>query len=281
MAMLQFDASKVAPATGTPDLIPTAWYNAAMDESEMKPTRDATGQYLNCRFNIRDGQYAGRKVYSSLNLQNMNPTAVEIAYKELSAICHAAGKIQVNDSSDLHGIPMKIKVKLRAADPAKGYDASNVIAAYRNINDPAAVNPGQAPGGVAAPATPFIPPPQQPAMAAQPTAFAAAQQPWQQPQAAPPVQAPPPVAPATWSPPVGWTPHPSAPGYFYMGQEVLTEAQLKAKFAAPPAVPTAPPGLPAAPVAAAPVPQPWTAPPGVAQTASPQQAVPPWAQPTA
>lgn len=31
-----------------------------------------------------------------------------------------------------------------------------------------------------------------------------------------------------WQPPEGWQPHPTSPGYFYKGQEVLTEEQLKA-----------------------------------------------------
>lgn len=41
-------------------------------------------------------------------------------------------------------------------------------------------------------------------------------------------QVPPPAAPAF--PPAGWTAHPRAPGYFYCGQEVLSEADLRAKF---------------------------------------------------
>lgn len=287
MVQLAFDASKVAPATGTPDPIPTAWYNAAMDESEMKATKDGTGAYLNARFNILDGQYQGRKVYALLNLKNLNPTAVEIAYKELSAICHAAGVIQCNDSAELHGRPMKIKVKLRPAD--KGYDASNVIAAYRNINDPSAVNAGEVAG-----AAHVVAPTQAPAFQ-MPAAQASAQaQPWasgapavQQPWASAPAPAAPPIvtAPvmpaavaAPWSPPAGWTAHPSSPGWFYSGQEVLTEADLKAKFAAPavPAVPAAP-QVPAAPAASVP----WTAPAGVAPASGPQTATPPWATPAA
>lgn len=42
------------------------------------------------------------------------------------------------------------------------------------------------------------------------------------------VQEIPPPPPATF-PPAGWTAHPSAPGYYYRGQEVLSEAQLRAK----------------------------------------------------
>lgn len=54
--------------------------------------------------------------------------------------------------------------------------------------------------------------------------------PGDQAQAPAPVGAPPPppVVPAPF-PPAGWTAHPAALGYFYCGQEVLTEAALRAK----------------------------------------------------
>lgn len=66
--------------------------------------------------------------------------------------------------------------------------------------------------------------------------------------AAPPVAplAPPPAP----FPPAGWLAHPSAPGYFYAGNEVLSEADLRARFAVPTVpvgLPMAPAGIPAAP----------------------------------
>lgn len=184
MAQLNFDATQVAPSTGVPEALPAGWYNAAIDESEMKPTKDGTGVYLQLRFNVLDGQYAGRKVFSRLNLRNANAVAQEIAYKDLSAIAHAVGVLHVQDSQQLHGIPMKIKLKLKPADDR--YDASNEIQQYRSINDDvgtvgapaaAAALPPAAPGGWAAPAAP---------------------QPWQQP--AVPVATPAAVAPAAAAP---------------------------------------------------------------------------------
>ena len=49
-----------------------------------------------------------------------------------------------------------------------------------------------------------------------------------------PAAAPPPppaaaAAPPAPFPPAGWTAHPTAPGYFYRGQEVLSEADLRAR----------------------------------------------------
>lgn len=48
------------------------------------------------------------------------------------------------------------------------------------------------------------------------------------PAAAVPPPPPPPVPAVKPFPPPGWAPHPQAPGYFYKGQEVLTEAALRA-----------------------------------------------------
>lgn len=69
--------------------------------------------------------------------------------------------------------------------------------------------------------------------------------------ALPGLPAAPAVAPA-W-PPAGWTAHPTAPGFYYQGQEVVDEATLRARTAAPaapavPAVPVAPPVPAAGPV---------------------------------
>lgn len=48
--------------------------------------------------------------------------------------------------------------------------------------------------------------------------------------APPPIAAPPPPVAAVF-PPGGWTAHPSSPGWFYRGQEVVAEAQLRSMAA--------------------------------------------------
>ena len=154
-AVLNFDASQVAPDTGAQDALPAGWYDVVMEASEMKPTKDNTGAYLECKLNVIAPQnFQGKKIYTRLNLRNANATAQEIGYKQLSAICHAVGVLQVADSAQLHNIPFKVKVKLR---PAEGqYEASNEVSAYKNINEQVGV-PAVA-GFQAAPAAPMAPP---------------------------------------------------------------------------------------------------------------------------
>ena len=107
-----FDATQVEP-TNTFEPIPAGKYLAMIVESEMKPTKSGTGKYLQLAFEIIEGPHQGRVLWSRLNLQNPNPTTVQIAKAELSAICHATGVLQPRDSVELHNLPIEITVKCK------------------------------------------------------------------------------------------------------------------------------------------------------------------------
>lgn len=149
MATLNFNAQNVTPQT-TYEPLPAGWYPVAITASESRPTKNGDGAYLHLEMIIIDGQYKGRKIFDRLNLWNKNQTATEIAYRQLSAICHAVGVLEVTDSQQLHNIPLDVKVSVRAADGA--YEASNDVKGYRA----AAKTP--APAAPAAPVTPVAPP---------------------------------------------------------------------------------------------------------------------------
>jgi hypothetical protein len=174
MATLNFDATQVEP-NAPMEAIPADWYNFTIVESEMKPTKSGEGSYLTLQMKVMDGEYAGRMVFDRLNLNNKNPVAVEIAYRQLSAYCHATGVVQVQDSQQLHGIPFKAKVSVRT-DPSGQYEPSNEVKAVKHINDgqQAAQAPAQpAPAGAPpwagqAPVQQQAPAPTQPATAGAP-----------------------------------------------------------------------------------------------------------------
>ena len=128
MAAINFDATTVEPNASF-DPLPAGWYNANITNSEMKPTKDGSGAYIQLELTILDGEYANRKVFDLLNVQNNSKVAQEIAYATLSSICHATGVIQVQDTSQLHGIPMEVKLSVRAA--TENYEASNAVKGYR------------------------------------------------------------------------------------------------------------------------------------------------------
>lgn len=175
-----FDASEV-PTLDTFDPIPAGQYLALITESEMKATKAGDGQYLKLVFEVVDGDYKGRKVWAQLNLDNPNPTAVQIAMRELSSICHAAGKLRVEDSEELHNVPMLIKVKI---EQQAGRDPQNRITSWDAANGQGAPAPSttSAPKGPAA----TTPPPGRPAQSpfasrpagATPAAAASTQRAW-------------------------------------------------------------------------------------------------------
>ena len=133
MATLQFNAATVDPQQSY-DPLPDAWYTVLMTKSEMKPTKDGSGAYLETELTVQDQAYKGRKIFYRLNLKNSNPVAQEIAYKQLSAICHAVGVIQCEDSQQLHGLPFKVKVVVKKDDSGK-YDPSNEVKAIKSVNE--------------------------------------------------------------------------------------------------------------------------------------------------
>lgn len=108
--------------------IPAGEYVGQIVKSEFKDTKAKTGKYLNLQIKILEGEYKGRIIFELLNLINPNPVAVEIANKALNSICVACGLVGVEDSDELHGIPMGLKVKINPAND--NYPASNGIANY-------------------------------------------------------------------------------------------------------------------------------------------------------
>ncbi len=130
-----FNANDVDPAVGF-DPIPPGKYLAIITESEMKDTKSGDGKYLQFTFQILDGEFKGRMLWTRLNLENANATTVKIARAELSAICRAVNVMAPKDSVELHNLPLIITVghKKRKdtgeiTNVIKGYERKEAIAA--------------------------------------------------------------------------------------------------------------------------------------------------------
>lgn len=114
--------------------IPAGIYEAEIVKSELKDTRDKTGKYLSLQFKVLDedtddAKVNGRLIFKNLNLVNKNQQAVEIAQRELKSICVACGvEGELEDSVDLHNIPMGIKVVVKEA--TADWPAGNDIKKY-------------------------------------------------------------------------------------------------------------------------------------------------------
>jgi hypothetical protein len=139
MANLQgFDANTVEPSNDM-EPIPDGKYVAVITDSEMKPTKSGAGNYLQLVFQIVEGEYANRLLWVRLNLDNPNATAVDIARRELSAICRSVGVLVPSDSGDLHNLPCKITVKLKRRNDTG--ELQNEIKGYAKVGATAELKP--------------------------------------------------------------------------------------------------------------------------------------------
>lgn len=204
MAQINFDASQVEPDTGRQLPIPAGEYRAMMIASDAKSTASGLGTYISTQFKIIGGEHDGHVVYHNFNWINPSEKAQEIGRRQLSAVCHAVGILQVPDTSVLHNRPMTLTLKLREGDPKPEggtYDARNEITSFKKdasapqLAAPSIPMPPPAPGQAWAqsPAAPAPVPQAQVPVAAPPVAPAT--QPWAQPAPAPVAQTAP-VQPA-------------------------------------------------------------------------------------
>ena len=126
-----FNAEEIDPA-GKFTPLPIDDYLAMITNSEMKDTKPKPnkepGKYLHLEFTVLDGEYKDRRIFHQLNLVNANTTTVDIAQRQLSAICRCVGVLRPKDSAELHNKPLVISVGIR---PAKdGYEESNSIKGF-------------------------------------------------------------------------------------------------------------------------------------------------------
>lgn len=116
-----FDANQVEP-TGDFEAIPAGKYLAVITDSEMKPNKAGTGSLLQLTFQIIEGDFESRLLWTRLNLDHPNATAVQIARADLSAICRAVGVLAPKDSVELHNLPLMINVRCK-----KRQDTGDVV----------------------------------------------------------------------------------------------------------------------------------------------------------
>lgn len=144
-----FDANTVEPIKDFEPL-PAGRFPAAIIESEMKPTKAKNGSYLQLTFEILEGSHKGRLLWTRLNLDNPTKAAVEIAQAELAAICRAVGVMKPEDSTELHNLPLVIKVIC-----TKRKDTEEIVNEIKGYSRKESSPPSPAPAAVSSTAAPW------------------------------------------------------------------------------------------------------------------------------
>lgn len=135
MPTINFTLDEILPLTEADSKyqpIPDGEYTCVIIDSEVKPTKAGTGHYLQLVFEVLEGNYAGRKLFERLNIDNPNNKAVAIARRKVSELCSCVGITgELKETEDLHNVPVKVSVVVE--DAKNGYGATNKIVGYLNV----------------------------------------------------------------------------------------------------------------------------------------------------
>lgn len=246
--VLNSDVTNIAPQAPM-GAIPEGWYSVVAANATKKPNAKGTGNITNFEYRVIEGDFANRTIYDRMNLEHENQQTVEIAWRTLSALQHAIGKLRAQYVAELYNIPFKVRLSLRPAGigaDGKSYNASNEVAEYAPYAQATPPSPTLADAARMAAAAPVVQgnPPNfagggfsQPQAPAAGSAFAPPPN-----FGAPTAAAPQPPAQSSFTPPPNFG-QPQAPGSFGAPQQ--------GGFAPPPPAAPAPP-VPPPPVAAGP-----------------------------
>ena len=145
-----FSASSLPESTNDFQPLPAGWYDATIEGAELRDTKSGTGQYIAVRYKVNGPTHAGRVVFGNLNIRNANQKAEEIGRQQLGEIMRATGLAQVQDTDQLIG--GRLSIKLNVVESAQ-YGNSNEVKGFKAIEGaaPAVSAPAAATGNAAPP----------------------------------------------------------------------------------------------------------------------------------
>ena len=181
MGNLNFNAADVAPAEAF-DPLPSGWYVMQIIGAEMADgNKPEAGSMLKLEFEVDEAShpdFRGRRAWTNLCINHQKQQPREIANRQLSAIAHAVDHVQLDDTEQLLGTTLRVKLAAMPArtDEATGktYEAKNEVKAYKSVKD----ETDEAPAAPAAPAKGSAPAKAPPKGAAAPAAAAGKKPSW-------------------------------------------------------------------------------------------------------
>lgn len=133
-----FNTNDLPEDTGGGDFtpLPAGDYNVTIQDAEIKQTKSGTGQYINLKLHVDGPTHNGRLLFAMLNIKNESSVAEQIGRGQLGSILRALSIDFLEDTDQLLGGPLCVKVAVKAASGQ--YAAGNDIKAYKAVGEAAA-----------------------------------------------------------------------------------------------------------------------------------------------
>lgn len=119
------------PESQSYEILPDGWYTASITKAEVRDTKDRTGQYIAIRYDITGPTHQGRVVFGNVNIKNKSTVAEDIGRQQLGSLMRAGGLPRLEDTDQLIGINLSIKLKTRQSE---GYEPTNDVSGFKAID---------------------------------------------------------------------------------------------------------------------------------------------------
>ena len=121
-------AEDLPQSTGDFEPLPAGLYTVSIASADLTPTKDGSGQYIKLKLNVIAPTHQGRTIFANLNIRNQSAKAEEIGRQQLGSILRAINLAAIEDTDQLIGGVMDVKVTIKAATDQ--YAAGNEVKGY-------------------------------------------------------------------------------------------------------------------------------------------------------
>jgi hypothetical protein len=112
--------------------VPEGTYAVEIVESSVEDNKKNTGRAAKFTLKITEGEFAERRIWCNINFRHDSEKAQKIGQQQLAELCAACGhRGPLDDTELLHGIPFKVRLKIRKQE---GYDPQNEVSRFLAYN---------------------------------------------------------------------------------------------------------------------------------------------------
>jgi hypothetical protein len=113
-------------------VMPPGEYPVLIETAEYKQTSKGDGHLVALTLVVLDGQYAGRKIFDNINIDNPNPQTVGIALETFGELGRAIGVEAIKDTDQLLNQIVIVKAVVKKDNV---YGEKNAVAKYMSPNE--------------------------------------------------------------------------------------------------------------------------------------------------
>jgi hypothetical protein len=115
--------------------LPAGNYVVEVIESDVVDTKTGLGRQMKLTLKVVDGELEGRRVWANIMVRHQNEMAQRIGQQVIASLISAAGIGPIDDTEELHGIPVIAKVAIET-DKTGQYEPRNVVKGFLAYGTP-------------------------------------------------------------------------------------------------------------------------------------------------